>query len=196
MQKWYMHKLLLDIPSKLETERLIIRPYRKGDGAAYFSLLQNNRDHLKEHLDEATTIKTEEEAEIKVREHHANWVARNSFVMGVWKKESIYIGEMWMGPVKWDVPSFEIGWFLGKTYQGKGFATEAVKRCLVFLFEDLKAHKVIVKARETNVRSYKLAERCGFVKEGLLRDNAKVDDGWVGLLCYGMLKSEYVLQKN
>jgi RimJ/RimL family protein N-acetyltransferase len=190
--------MLLELPSQLETERLIIRPYQKGDGVSYFCLLENNREHLKEHVDTATTVTNEEEAEIKIRELAADWVGRTRFVMGVWEKvSSTYIGEIWIEPANWEVPSFEIGWFLDKTYEGKGFATEAVKASLTFLFEDLNAHKVVAKARETNVKSFRLAERCGFVKEGLLRDNARKKDGTlVGLLYYGMLESEYEQLKS
>jgi RimJ/RimL family protein N-acetyltransferase len=193
-----MHKMLLELSSQLETERLIIRPYQKGDGVFYFSLLEDNREHLKEHVDSATTVTNEEEAEIKIRELAADWVGRTRFVMGVWEKvSSTYIGEIWIEPANWEVPSFEVGWFLDKTYEGKGLATEAVKASLTFLFEDLNAHKVIAKARETNVKSFRLAERCGFVKEGLLRDNArKKDNTLVGLLCYGMLESEYKQLKS
>jgi RimJ/RimL family protein N-acetyltransferase len=173
-----MHKMLLEIPSELETERLILRPYQKGDGKAFFSLLQNNYEHLKEHVDEATDIKNEEEAEIRVRELASDWVARNRFVMVIEEKEShTYIGQ--------------------KYREGEGIITEAARRCLTFLFEDLNAHKVVVKARETNVRSFRVAERCNFVKEGLLRDHARIGDNeWVGLLCYGMLRSEYETLKK
>lgn len=185
--------MLLDIPSQIETERLIMRPYQKGDGNPYFSQLRRNIDHLKEHVDDITTIENETQAEIRIRELAADWVARTRFVMGIWEKASTgLIGQIWIEPKKWDVPLFEIGWFLDKDHQDRGFATEAVRASLTFLFEDLQAHKVEVRVREPNVRSFKLAERCGFVKEGLLRDNAKIGDNtWVGLLCYGMLKSEY-----
>lgn len=188
-----MHKMLLDIPSSIETERLIIKSYEEGDGKPYFSQLQANVDHLKEHADDATTIQTEEQAEIRIREYIADWVARTRFVMAIWEKVShSLLGQMWIEPKKWDVPSFEIGWFLDKAWEGKGIATEATKGCLTFLFENLNAHKVDVKVRETNTRSFQLAERCGFVKEGLLRDYIRVGDNlWIGLLCYGMLRSEY-----
>lgn len=186
--------MLLEIPSSLETERLFIRCYQPGDGKSLFSLVEKNREHLKGHSDYATEIMDETQAEIKIRELAANWVARTRFVMGIWEKEGdtcTYAGEIWIEPAKWDVPSFEIGWFLDKDCEGKGFATEAAKASIAFLFEDLDAHKVVAKARETNTKSYRVAERCGFIKEGLLRDNARVGDTWVGLLCYGMLKSEY-----
>ena len=188
-----MHKMLLEIPSSLETERLLIRCYQHGDGKSLFSLVDKNREHLKGHADYATEIMDETQAEIKIRELAANWVARTRFVMGIWEKDNIhtYVGEIWIEPAKWDVPSFEIGWFLDKDHEGKGFATEAAKASIAFLFEDLNAHKVVAKARETNTKSCRVAERCGFVKEGLLRDNARVGDAWVGLLCYSMLKSEY-----
>ena len=98
-----MHKLLLDFPSRLDTDRLIIRKYEKGDGTALYSLLErnDNREHLKEHVDEATQIKTEQEAEIRLRELAADWVVRNRFVIGIWMKLSgMYVGQIWIEPGK------------------------------------------------------------------------------------------------
>jgi RimJ/RimL family protein N-acetyltransferase len=149
-------------------------------------------------VDDVSEIKNEKQAEIRVRESAADWVARTRFVMGMWEKESnTLIGQIWIEPVKWNVSLFEIGWFLDKHYEGKGFATEAAKGSLAFLFENLNAHKVQARVRETNVKSSKVAERCGFTREGLLRDNAQVGDKeWVGLLCYGMLEKEYRILKK
>lgn len=193
-----MHRMLLEIPQYLETERLLMRPYQKGEGKLYFSLLQNNNEHLIEHVDDVSEIRNEKQAEIRVRELAADWVARTRFVMGMWERASnTLIGQIWIEPVKWDVSLFEIGWFLDKHYEGKGFATEAAKGSLAFLFGNLNAHKVQARIRETNVKSLKVAERCGFTREGLLRDNAQVGDKeWVGLLCYGMLEKEYEILKK
>lgn len=189
-----LHKSLPDIPKRLETERLIIRKYAAGDGRDLYQLLERNgnRDFLRQNVEEVASIKTEEDAEEKIRRHSAEWSAHDRFVMGIWSKsENRYIGEIWIEPKKWDVPSFEIGWFLDKGYQGKGIATEAARRSLVFLFNDLNAHKVIVITRDSNTRSYELAERLGFRKEGHLRE-CRVENGKrYGLLYYGMLKSEF-----
>ena len=107
-----MHKLLLDIPTQLETERLIIRKYAKGDGRDLYLLLQRNgnRDFIRQNVEEVSSIKTNEEAEMKIRRHAAEWSARDRFVMGIWlKSENKYVGEIWIEPKKWGVPSFEIG---------------------------------------------------------------------------------------
>jgi ribosomal-protein-alanine N-acetyltransferase len=189
-----LHKLLLDIPTRLDTERLIIRKYTEGDGRELYLLLErnNNREFLRENVEEVSSIKTESEAEIKVRKHSAEWSARDRFVMGIWlKNENTYVGEIWIEPKKWEVPSFEIGWFLDQGYQRRGIATEAARRSLEFLFKNLNAHKVIVITRDTNPRSYKLAERLGFRREGHLKESRIENDKRYGLLCYGMLRSEF-----
>lgn len=190
-----MHKLLLDIPTHLETEKLMIRKYAKGDGRDLYLLLERNgnRDFLKENVEEVSSIKTDEEAEIEIRKHAAEWNTRDRLVMGIWlKSENKYIGEIWIEPKSWEVPSFEIGWFLDRGYQGKGIATEAARRSLIFLFNDLKAYKVIVITRDSNIRSCKLAERLGFRKEGHLRECGVEKGKRYGLIHYGMLKNEFL----
>lgn len=183
----------------LKTKRLIIRKYKEGDGAALFNLLESNenRQYLKDHIDEATEIKTEEEAELRIRKLIADWIAQKRFIMGIWNKTSgLYIGQIWISPSKWKVPSFELGWFLERTHQGQGFASEAVNAAIQFLFHHLRAHKIIVLTRDDNVKSYNLAERCGFVKEGHLRDHNIKDGHRFGLFYYSMLKSEYLKQNK
>ena len=189
-----MHKLLLDIPTRLDTERLTIRKYTEGDGGELYLLLErnNNREFLTENVEEVSSIKTEREAEIKVRKHSAEWFARDRFVLGIWlKSEYKYVGEIWIEPKKWEVPSFEIGWFLDQGYQRRGIATEAARRSLEFLFKNLNAHKIIVITRDTNPWSYKLAERLGFRREGHLRESRIENGKRYGLLHYGMLRTEF-----
>ncbi len=152
----------------------------------------NNRELLKEHVDEAAELDSEEDAEIKIREHAAEWEARERLVMGIWLKESfLMIGEIWIEPKEWEVPSFELGYFLDTGYHKRGLATEAAKASIDFLFKDLKAHKVIIVTRDTNEQSWRLAERLGFVREGHLRECSAKDGKRWGLFHYGMLESEY-----
>ncbi|MFW9902103.1 MAG: GNAT family N-acetyltransferase [Candidatus Thorarchaeota archaeon] len=191
-----MDKSMLELPSKLETTRLTIRKYEKGDGKDLFRLLEtnNNREFLIEHIDEAIIVKTEKDAESRIKELSNDWINRSRFVMGIWMKSSgKYIGQIWIEPNKWEVPSFELGWFLDRTHQGKGIATEASKAAIRLLFENFDAHKIIVITRDDNIPSSRLAERLGFNKEGHLREHiVKKDGSRVGLIYYGMLKKEWL----
>ncbi|MFQ5833977.1 MAG: GNAT family N-acetyltransferase [Candidatus Thorarchaeota archaeon] len=189
-----MHKLLPDLPSKLESHRVVVRKYAKGDGRHLYGLLQrdNNRELLKEHAEEIKDIDSEKDAEIKVRRHAAEWTARERFVMGIWlKSDNEYIGEIWIEPKKWEVPSFELGYFLDQGHQGKGLATEAARRSIDFIFDDLNAHKMIVITRDNNERSWRLAERLGLVREGHHRECGISDGERWGVFYYGLLRNEF-----
>ncbi len=188
------HKLLWKFPHSLDTDRLVIRKYEKGDGEKYFALFErnNNRKELEEHVDEAKSVKTAEQAEIRIREHEAEWIARKRLVLGVWLKDTgVCVGQIWIEPNKWDVPSFELGYFIDSGYQRRGLALEASTRALKFLFEDLKAHKAIIITQDTNEKSWKLAERLGFTKEAHFRESHIKDGKRWGMLYYGMLRDEY-----
>ena len=41
-----VQKMLLEIPTRIETERLYLRCYEAGDGPWYYAMSQQNRSHL------------------------------------------------------------------------------------------------------------------------------------------------------
>ena len=184
----------MEMPTRLESERLIARKYEEGDGRELFAMVERNgnREHLSENAENVSRLATETDAEIMARGHSADWVGRNRFVMGVWLKgDEKYVGEIWIEPDRWDVPSFHIGWLVDGGYEGQGIATEAARRCPAFLFDDLKAHRVSAITRDTNPRSRKVAGRLGFRQEGHLRE-FRIDKGErYGVLHYGMLKTKF-----
>jgi RimJ/RimL family protein N-acetyltransferase len=195
-----MHKLLLDIPTHIETERLYLRPYRPGDGAWYYAMSLKNREHLArfESGNVAMTIKSEEEAEIVVRDLAVDWVARNCFFMGAFdKKTDQFVAQIYIGPVDWILPEFKIGYFVDVDHEGQGYVTEAVKAALQMIFKHLKAQRVRLECNDTNTRSYRVAERCQMTREGHFRQNKKNPDGTLsGSYFYAILKSEYEAQMN
>jgi len=70
--------------------------------------------------------------------------------------------------------------------------TEAVNAVVKLLFESLNAYRIRIETDDTNVRSIGGTERCGFVREGHIRENKKNPDGtYSGILYYGLLKSEF-----
>jgi RimJ/RimL family protein N-acetyltransferase len=64
--------------------------------------------------------------------------------------------------------------------------------CLELVFETMGAHKVILTCDDANAKSHRVAERCGFVREGVLREQKKRRDGsFAGTVFYGLLRDEY-----
>ena len=61
-----------------------------------------------------------------------------------------------------------------------------------FVFHHLKAHRVRMECDDTNEGSLRVAERCGMVKEGHIRENKRNLDGKLsGTLTFGLLAEEY-----
>ena len=83
-----MNKFLYELPTRLDTERLYLRPYRAGDGSLYFAAGQRNKTHLSvyESGNVLCHLKNEEHAEAVVRELHADWIARNHFFWAIFEK--------------------------------------------------------------------------------------------------------------
>ena len=186
--------MLLDIPSELETERLLLRPYIPGDGQWLHTVFQKNASHLEEAIEGVKSglgsdLTNSTEAEIFVRQLAADWAARKRFIFGVWDKAAGgYVGDIWIE----SRPLHEIGCFIVEDQLGRGFATEATKAALKFAFEHLKSQKAIVTCHEDNESAYRVAERCGFIREGRLRGEVKRRDGALAdTLYYGMLRAEF-----
>ena len=195
-----MHKMLLDIPARIDAGRIYLRSYEAGDGQWYYSMSQKNRTHLARYEADNVVmfIESEQDAEVVVRELASEWRARNCFFMGVFERETDnFVAQVYVGPVNWDVPEFVIGFFVDKDLEGKGYVTEAVGAAMGFIFEHLKAHRISLKCDDTNERSWQVAERCGMVREGHIRENKKNADGSLsGTLCFGLLKGEFEALDN
>ena len=65
--------------------------------------------------------------------------------------------------------STEIGYVLNPSYQGRGYATEAVKRVLRFAFEELEFNRVEARYIIGNDRSRRVMDRAGMRFEGVFR---------------------------
>jgi RimJ/RimL family protein N-acetyltransferase len=180
----------------METERLTLRAYRAGDGPVLYAASRRNRDHLAEFESGNVLMHLQNEghAEAVVRELAADWVARKHFFVGLFDKATgEWAGQVYVGPTHWDLREFTIGYVADVRYEGRGYISEAVTRVLGWLFGELGAHRVKSDCNEDNTRSWRLLERCGFRREGHLRENKRNADGtFHGDFLYGLLRREFV----
>ncbi len=190
--------MLLDLPARLETERLIVRPYDVEDAADYLAVCRVNRQHLVPYEvgNPALGIETLEQAETLMCEFRDAWYARQAFFFGAWEQASgAFVAQIYLGVDNWRLPEFELGYFVDHAHEGQGYVTEAARAVLRFTFEHLRAQRVRLWCHETNLRSQRVAERLGFVREGYLREtNNRIllpDGSYSGDYVYGLLKREF-----
>lgn len=183
----------LTIP--IRTNRLIIRPYRVDDATWYYRMSLKNKEHLTRYEAEnpVMSIQTEAEAVKVIKDFVSLWDEQRYRFMGVFLKETNeFVAQIYLGKTNAELPEFLIGYFADIDQTGNGYVSEAVTAVVRDLFAKAGAHRVQIETDDTNTRSIRVAQRCGFVKEGHLRENKMNPDGTIsGTLYFGLLKSEF-----
>lgn len=103
-----------------------------------------------------------------------------------------YIGGCGINDIDWKNSVAIIGIVIGdKEYWGKGYGTDAMKLLISFVFEQMNLNKIKLHVFSFNERAIKCYEKCGFTKEGVLREEIFSDGKYHDDIVMGFLKTEY-----
>lgn len=146
----------LAIYSVIETERLYLRPFTFADADSFYELASNpdNLDFI---------------FPMQASRGESDYLFVHAFLknpLGVWALEDKVTGQM-IGAIKFDKLDFskkwaELGYFVKKEFQGRGFATEALKIISFLCFQEFGLKKLCLVIHEENKASQKVAEKAGF----------------------------------
>ena len=81
----------------------------------------------------------------------------------------------------------EVAYELLPEYRGRGLVSEAVDRVVEYAFTGLGLHRVEGHADPANTKSVRVLERCGFSREGLLRENYLFGGKFYDTVIFGCL---------
>jgi RimJ/RimL family protein N-acetyltransferase len=146
----------------LETDRLILRMWREADFEEYAAICADP--------DVMRYLTGKPFSRLEAWRHMAfmvgHWQLRGYGHWAVEEKASgRLIGRMgFLHPDGW--PGFEVGWTLGKSWWGRGYASEGARRMLRYAFEDIGREHVISVIHPENRASIRVAERLGETPEG------------------------------
>lgn len=148
----------------IETERLILRPWREADKPAFAAL--NADPEVMRHFPKPMTREESDTlaGRIMARMAERGW---GSFAVEV-KGGDPFIG--FVGP---NVPAYEIpcgpcvevGWRLARAAWGRGYATEAARAAVDFAFRQLGLAEIVSFTVVANDRSRRVMERLGMTHD-------------------------------
>ncbi|MCL1927775.1 MAG: GNAT family N-acetyltransferase [Treponema sp.] len=171
----------------IKTKKLIIRNFKENDYKDLFEYL-SDKETYKYEPGEPITIETAKSL-CKKR-------SKNNDFLAVQLKNKI-IGHIYLGQIEpKSIKTWETGFIFNKKYQGKGYATEALKAVIEYGFKKTDIHKIIAHCNPKNISSWKLLERIKMKREGKLRENIyfNVDNKgnplWNDTYEYGILKKD------
>jgi RimJ/RimL family protein N-acetyltransferase len=172
------YQTLISLFDELQSERIIVRPYRESDAQQLFEAVAESRDHIRPWLPFADKHQSVEESLDWIIHQQANWLTREDLVLSIWEKAtSRFLGGTGIHPKNWEHRCFEIGYWLRVTAAGCGYMTEVVQLLTNYAFASLAANRVEIHCDERNVRSAAIPRRLGFIQEARLRNHMVASDG-------------------
>ena len=180
----------------LQTERLLLRPFRDDDLDAFHSIQRRpdvvrylyweprTRDQSSEMLERRklqTTIEKEGDGLHLAAELQAT---------------GELIGHFNLFYVSQEHRQGEIGFVVHPDHHGFGYATEGAGLMLRLGFEELGLHRIVGRCDARNTSSARLMERLGMRREAHLIENEFVKGEWTDELDYAMLDREWAARSS
>lgn len=126
----------------------------------------------------------EEQEQARLRGEELNLAVVDATTLDrVWGGASVYDVEL-------DEARAAVGCWLAPEARGRGVATRTLRLLTGWAFEQLAVARVELTCAPDNVTSKRVAERCGFVREGVLRSHIRFKGGRRDTMVFSVLPGE------
>jgi len=117
----------------------------------------------------------------------------NDYVFAIQEKDGKYIGNIGLHRINWRDKNCMLGIFIGEIEEwNKGNGTDAIKTILKYAVNKLGLHKINLHVYEYNPRAIRVYEKCGFKKEGLLKEGHYYNGKYWDVIIMGILNRDVV----
>ena len=144
----------------ITTERLCLRPFMEKDAAALLTYLGNPR------------VNCFKDQQLSATEDALRYIAekqKNDLCLAICLKDTDeLIGELFAE--KEEPDTYGVGWHLNQLFEGKGYAFEAARAFISWLFDSEGARRVYGYVESDNLRSQNLCKRLGMRYEGCFKE--------------------------
>src|SRR5256712_13499893 len=155
-----------------------------------FKLVDSNRAHLRQWLAFVDDYQSVAAANQFIRRNREEHGGKTRLLMGIWQGESL-AGVVTYDYIDWGNRAALIGFWLGKSFEGRGIMTRTCNALVDLAFDELGLNRVEISCAYENTRCRRVPERLGFSQEGISRERERIYDRFVDTVSYRMLASEW-----
>jgi [ribosomal protein S5]-alanine N-acetyltransferase len=170
----------------LESERLVLRPYKVCDSTDVERLAGDKRI-----ADTTTTIPhpyPAGAAKSWIANHALAFNAGSDITYAVTRRDSgVLVGTVSLFDISAKHSSAELGYWTGVEFWGLGYCTEAVCRIIQFASEHLNTTRIVARCLARNPASARVMEKAGLLKEGQLVKHVLKNEKYEDMLLYGLV---------
>ena len=177
--------------AKLLTERLKLRAPKRTDAAALDEAVQETLDELILWLPWARPGHTLSDTRRYLRGARSARHRRQAYEFVIEDLSSArLLGMVSLHRIDWLRRSGGVGYWVRRSEQGRGIAAEAARAMLDVAFIECGLHRVEVLVALENKPSQRVAEKVGFVREGVARGAEFVNGRYLDHIQYALLRSD------
>jgi RimJ/RimL family protein N-acetyltransferase len=162
----------MDIPT-LTTDRLVLRGFRAGDWDGYAAM--NADPAVRRWL--GGNLLSREQTWAQMESFLGQWALRGYGIFAV-ELDGCFAGRVGLLHFA-DWPEPELAWTIASPFWGRGLATEAAAEVRRWVFADLRRDRLVSYIVPENIRSRRVAEKLGAVRDGQVVLRGVVPDVWV-----------------
>lgn len=167
-----------------------LRQMQEADADAVYRVVDRNRTHLRTWLPWVERTHGAEDIREFIRQRAAPANAGDEMHAAIWV-DGVVGGAIAHHSIDWSNRNVSLGYWIARGHQGKGIITRACHTLLDYLFDERGMHRIEIRCATGNVRSCAVPQRLGFRREGVIRQGELGCDGWLDLVVWGILESEW-----
>lgn len=176
---------------ELETKRLILRRFKRGDAAAAYRNWTS--DPIVTKYLSWKPHRTLKDTKIVMELWVEQYGKRDFYQWAICEKEHDEpIGSIGVVSKNDDVAMVHIGYCIGRQWQNKGYMSEALRRVIAFFFEEVNINRIESRHDPNNPASGKVMLNAGMTFEGIQREADLNNQGLVDAAFYAILSRDYV----
>jgi RimJ/RimL family protein N-acetyltransferase len=181
-----MSKIVLPAEPLLEGPT-VLRPWRDSDVRAVAEACQDTEiarwTSVPENYSEA-------DARAFLLYRHDALLAGTTAPFAIVSRRDQLLGSIALMRIDWSNARAEVGYWLARWGRGEGHATRALSQICGWGFSRLGLGRIELFAATGNLASQRVAERAGFVREGVLRGYMRAKEGQQDMVAYALLAAE------
>ena len=160
------------LPTEIEGERIIIKQRTHEYDEELWKLIDGSRDFLRQYLYWVDGTRSLDNVRDVTDMFMKNFAEQSSFeYVFLDKATGKLVGAGGVIAISYDNHNAEFGYYLDKNATGHGYITDFVQVVGKELF-DRGIHRLVIRCDVNNTPSAAVAERCGFILEGIMKDAA------------------------
>ena len=170
---------------ELETERLLLRPFQFEDVDHVLTYSQD--PEFGRYLPIPQPYTLGDAVEFVARKLLADWSTRPRF--------AIVLGRQVVGGIGLNINEHheiaELGYGLARPLWNRGLTTEAARAVVAWGFDRYPLYKIYARAFLSNSGSWRVMEKLGMTREGVLRSHHQLRGEHFDIASYGILRREW-----